>query len=153
MKLRIYLTLLLLAMATVPFAEPGKDKAAVPDGADTLKVILSSELEGRNRVIRLKDPLVADTLLRLKAPADRERFDRLLTDPALAAEVKTAEEFRAWWKHAEAEEGIRDLRAQLAAHDVDRGRIPRVYLFDSSVVVYPGWVIVRKRGPGKPSRR
>src|SRR5689334_8490224 len=88
-----------------------------PDSLRTLKVILSSEMEGHGKVIRLKDPQVADSLLRLKAPADRKDFDRLLGDGAITSEVKSPEEFRDYWKKVESDAGIRDMRAQYDARD------------------------------------
>lgn len=142
-------SLLLLLFALSPLTAAGKDKAAPRRVPDTLEVILSSEMENRSKVIRLKDPRVADTLLQFRAPSDRRRFDSLIADDAVAEEIRTQEEFRAYWKKAESESGVEALRAQYAARDVDKGRIPKLYLFDSSVVVYPGWIIVRKRKAGK----
>ena len=45
--------------------------------------------------------------------------------------------FKAYWAIAEREGGIDILREQMRAHDIDHSKIWHVYLFDSTVVIYP----------------
>lgn len=114
----------------------------------TPDVVITSELEDKSKVLILKDRKTADSLFRLKEPAAREEFDRFVSDTAVSVEARTRAEFHRHWKEYERREGFSEMRAQYAAADPDRSRIPRAYLFDSSVVVYPGWIIVRR----KPAR-
>ena len=83
----------------------------------------------------------------MRHPAPRETFLRGLRDIALARPVRGPEEFRAYWDRLEKENGIPAMHSQMAAHDIDKGRIPKAYLFDSSVGVYPGWIILRRMHP------
>jgi hypothetical protein len=138
-------SLLVLACALAGRPLTAGDKPARPQTPD---VVISTELEGKSKVLILKDRKTADSLFRLKEPPTREEFDRFVTDTAVTVEARTRAEFRRHWKELERREGFREMRAQYAAADPDRSRIPRVYLFDSSVVVYPGWIIVRR----KPAR-
>lgn len=127
-----------------PLLAPALDRpSAAPDREKSPDLIITSELENRSRVLILKDRRIADSLLRLQAPPLRGWFDQLIGDSAVAEEVGSREEFRKQWRDLEAREGFLDLRAQHAARDVDKTRIPRLYLFDSTVVVYPGWIILR----------
>lgn len=126
-------------------AAPTADAAAgaKADSLHALRVLLSSEVKTGNEVLILKNPAVTDSLLR--NPPTRESFLQGLRDSALARPVRTPEEFRGYWNRIEKENGIPALRSQMAAHDVDKTLIPKAYLFDSSVVVYPGWIIVRRK--------
>lgn len=118
-------------------------KTAKADSLHTLRIMLSSEVKTGNEVLILKNPAVTDSLLR--NPSPRETFLRGIEDSSLARPVRTPEEFSVYWNRIEKENGISALQSQMAAHDVDKSRIPKAYLFDSSVVVYPGWIIVRHR--------
>lgn len=117
-------------------------KAAKADSLDALRVLLSSEVKTGNEVLILKNPTATDSLLR--NPAPRESFLRGLQDSSLAREIRSPKEFSAYWNRIEQENGIPVLKNQMAAHDVDKSLIPKAYLFDSSVVVYPGWIIIRR---------
>jgi hypothetical protein len=143
-------SLFAFAFALAPVAAMGGDQPApAPKPAMSPDLIISIELEDESDVWIVKDPQVADSLLRLKAPPARESLERLLGDSSMTVKIDTREEFRRHWRELELREGFRELRAQHAARDVDKGRIPRLYLFDSSMVVYPGWVVMRH----KPRRR
>ena len=54
-------------------------------------------------------------------------------------------EFRKYWAELEKREGIDELRKQLQANDIDRTWVPRLYFFDSNLVVFPGWFVLRKK--------
>lgn len=146
MRARIPLfSLLALAGALAGRPLSAGDKPARPQTPD---VVISAELEDKSKVLILKDRKTADSLFRLKVPPIREEFDRFVADTAVSVEARTRAEFHRHWQELERREGYTRLRAQYAAADPDRSRIPRVYLFDSSVVVYPGWIIIRR----KPAR-
>lgn len=151
----------LLLAATVLLALPLPSARAAGDGIPpargdslrTLRITITSELEGKGKVLILKDPTFSDSLLGFRLRGDRRRFDQLLGDSSLATVISTQEEFRAYWRKVEAEAGITDLRGRQAAQDLDRSRVPRIFLFDSSVVIYPGIVVLRrKREPVKRGR-
>jgi hypothetical protein len=58
-------------------------------------------------------------------------------------------EFRAYWAEYEKREGFDELRNQVRAHNnIDLTWVPRLYLFDSSLVIFPGWVVWRRK-PGR----
>lgn len=138
---------LLPALAIAASLAPSPLFAASPkrDSLEALKVIITDELEGKGKIIILRDRRLADSLIRIRPPLERERFNRIIGDTALAAEVKTREEFRAYWKKLEESHGFKDLRGQYVARNIDRARIPKLFLYDSSVVIYPGWIILRRK--------
>lgn len=140
--LKLMLTLVLaLAMA------PSRLLAASPkrDSLEALKVIITDELEGRGKIIILRDRRLADSLIRILPPLERESLDRIIADSSLAAEVKTREEFRTYWRKIEESHGFKELRGQHVARNIDRARIPKLFLYDSTVVIYPGWIILRRK--------
>ncbi len=118
-------------------------KSVKADSLHALRVLLSSEVKTGNDVLILKNPAVTDSLLR--NPSPRESFLHGLEDSALARPIRSREEFSVYWNRIEKENGVPALQSQMAAHDVDKSLIPKAYLFDSSVVVYPGWIIVRRK--------
>jgi hypothetical protein len=89
----------------------------------------------------LQDKPLADSLMRSALP--RQAFVERIRDSAVALEIKDQAAFRAYWKKMEAQEGYGGLKGRMAAHDVDKSRIPKAYLFDSTVVAYPGWIVLR----------
>lgn len=108
-------------------------------------MLLRSEMKPDSRVLLLKNGKLADSLMRHGAYGDLGAFETRMGDSSLAREIKTQEEFRSYWRKAEAEHGITALKKQYEREDIDKTLIPKLYLFDSSVVVYPGWIILRKR--------
>lgn len=54
-------------------------------------------------------------------------------------------EFRKYWAKVEKEDGFDKLREQMQAQDIDRSWVPRIYLFDSNLVIFPGWFVLRKK--------
>jgi len=136
------LALALACLAHEALAADGA-KSVKADSLHALRVLLSSEVKTGNDVLILKNPAVTDSLLR--NPSPRETFLHGLQDSALARPIRTREEFSVYWNRIEQENGIAALQSQMAAHDVDKSLIPKAYLFDSSVVVYPGWIIVRHK--------
>lgn len=53
--------------------------------------------------------------------------------------------FKRYWSKVEAQDGFDELRKQMGSNDIDKLWIPHFYLFDSNVVIYPGWFIIRKK--------
>lgn len=149
-KIRKALGLSLLAMTfsahagasggTVTAKDAKTEKA---DSLNTLRILLSSEVKTGNDVLIPKNPRLADSLLR--NPAQKDVFLQDLRDSSLFHPIRGPREFRVYWDRIEKENGIPALKSQMAAHDVDKGLIPKAYFFDSSVVVYPGWIIVRRK--------
>ncbi len=135
------------ALLTFTFLLPGVQAVAKEDSSksQTPDVVISKELAEKSRILILKDRGIADSLFRLQTPPARTEFELFLKDTAISVEVKTKAEFRRYWNAFEHQEGFQEMRAQFAAADHDKTRIPRVYLFDSSVVVYPGWVVMRRK--------
>jgi hypothetical protein len=123
------------------------DRAPAPkakaDSLRALRLLISSELRTGNEVLRLKEPGLSDSLLR--RPEPREKLMQALRDSSRARSIRDPEEFKAYWDRLERENGIKAVKDQMAAQDVDKSRIPHAYLFDSSVVVYPGWIILRRK--------
>lgn len=116
---------------------------APDDSLRALRVLITSEFKAGDALLAIRDQRRADSLLR-NVP-DRGPLLQAIRDTALAREMRTRAEFDAYWARHSAEAGHAELRGNLAAQDVDKTRIPKAYLFDSSVVVFPGWVVIRKR--------
>jgi hypothetical protein len=121
------------------------------DSLRTLQILIRSELDAKHRILILEDPALSDSLLRGSLRPREDRLLRLLGDSAVAREVRTRDEFRRHWARLEEREGFRALRDQYAGRDIDKGRVPKAYLFDSAMVVYPGWIVLRKK-PGAGAR-
>lgn len=118
------------------------DKKA-SDSLKVLSVILQSEFGQNNQVFVCKKQSFADSLVH--SLCDEASFKRAISDSSMLQEIKSNEEFNQYWKNVEAENDITDLRSQLNAEDVDKTLIPKAYALDSSVVIYPGWIIMRKK--------
>jgi len=113
------------------------------DSLKILSVILKSEFAKKNQVFICKNPTFADSLVRsLCGPA---QFKNAISDSAVLQEIKSQNDFTRYWQKVEVENGIPALKAQMNAEDVDKTLIPKAYAFDSSVVIYPGWIIIRKK--------
>ena len=128
----------------------GEGTAVPTQKIDSLKafqVLITTEISQKNRVMVLKNGQLSDSLLLEANRASRTKFEKFLADSSIAREVKTQEEFVSYWKQLEAENGIKALKDQLSRADIDKSLIPKKYLFDSSVVIYPGVIILRKRLP------
>lgn len=120
-------------------------KSAKADSLKALDVMITIELQSGNRILQLKDPGWMDSLNRAASGIRRDRFDRMVGDTGVAREMRTLEEFRAYWSKVEERGGFKSMKGQYAAQDIDRTLVPKIYLFDSSVVLFPGWVVLRKR--------
>jgi hypothetical protein len=118
------------------------DKKA-SDSLKVLSVILQSEFGENNKVFVCKNRSFADSLVH--SLCDESSFKRAISDSSMLQEIKSSEEFDQYWKKVEAENDITDLRSQLNAEDVDKTLIPKAYALDSSIVIYPGWIIIRKK--------
>ncbi len=116
-----------------------KNKSA--DSLKTLSVILQSEFDAKGKVFICKNPSFADSLVR--SLCDASSFKRAISDSSILVEINSKKAFDRYWKKVESENGIADLRGQLKAQDVDKTLIPKAYALDSSVVIYPGWIIIR----------
>lgn len=56
-----------------------------------------------------------------------------------------SKEFAKYWAQLEKQEGMGELKKQMQANDVDKTKIPHLYLADSNLVIFPGWFILRKK--------
>ncbi len=56
-----------------------------------------------------------------------------------------SKEFAKYWAQLEKQEGMTELKKQMHANDVDKTKIPHMYLADSNLVIFPGWFILRKK--------
>jgi hypothetical protein len=135
-------TLLISALAVAAATAQTKTDQARADSVQALRVILSSELQGGNQVLKLENQRLADSLVR--GATSRRAFLERIGDSSVSRRFRHNSEFADYWGKLEAREGIVELKSQYAAHDVDKTRIPKAYLFDSTVVVYPGWIILRR---------
>lgn len=144
-RMRKALGLSLLAMAAWAPSVQGKEAGgpALADSLGRIKVVIESEFRVGDSLFAIKDQRAADSLLR-NIP-DRGPLLQAIRDTALAREMRTKAEFDAYWERVQSSSGHKRLRGRLAAQDVDRTRVPRIYLFDSTVVVLPGWIVARKR--------
>lgn len=123
-------------------SEVGRAKG---DSLESLRDILQKEFKSKERIFRLRQKNLADSILR-GAPYLTLPQVRLLTeDSARTEEIRTEEGFRRYWDKVEAENGIAALKRQYAARDPDRSRIPKIYLADSAIVILPGWIVLRRR--------
>jgi hypothetical protein len=48
-----------------------------------------------------------------------------------------SKEFRKYWKMVEKENGYDKLASQMRSRDIMKSKLPRFYLFDSSIVLFP----------------
>ncbi len=53
--------------------------------------------------------------------------------------------FRDYWTKVEERDEFDKLRKQIAAQDIDKSHIPRLYFFDSNLVILPGTLVIRSR--------
>lgn len=141
---RLAAGLLALSLAVPVRAGDAREtrRQAAADSLRALRVVISVEIKPGNAVMALKNPRAADSLLR--GLSSRESVLEALRDSSLARTIRDPDEFRSYWNRLEERNGIKAVKGRMAAQDVDRSRIPKAYLFDSSVVVYPGWIIVRR---------
>jgi hypothetical protein len=138
MSIACLLTLAAVAASTPDSPQPFKAEA---DSVRSLQSVLSREFQAGNKVFKLEDQGKIDSLLR---NATRKGFLDRMKDTALARDFSRKSEFDSYWKRVQSEYGYPSLKGQLAGQDVDKSRVPKAYLFDSSVVVYPGWIILRR---------
>jgi hypothetical protein len=54
-------------------------------------------------------------------------------------------EFKKYWAQVEKADGFDKLKEQYRSRDIDKTWVPHFYLFDSAVVVFPFWFVIRKR--------
>lgn len=141
---------LAMAAALLPLLAAGTSAGTAPDAGyeidslRTLEIIIESEMEAKHRVLILKDRPLSDSLIKGYSQFDKGGFADLLADSSLVREIKSKTEFTRYWAKLEEEQGFRKLRDQYVSRDIDKSRVPKIILFDSSVVVYPGWIILRK---------
>lgn len=144
-RMRKALGLSLAALAAFAQAGHALDARPAPakDSLRALRIVISSEYRAGDAVLEIRDPRRADSLLR-NVPS-RGPLLEAIRDTGLSRELRGRAEFERYWDKLEADHGYPALRGNLAAQDVDKTRVPKAYLFDSSVVVFPGWIVVRKR--------
>jgi len=131
---------LALCAALAHGAASGRDAKA--DSLRTLRAAITSEMGSEDTALIVKRPRLADSLL--SNPVPGESFLRSLRDTSSFLRLDTPAEFAAYWKRVEAANGFGSLKRQMEAHDPDQSRVPKIYLFDSSVVVFPGCIILRR---------
>ncbi|MEO7425163.1 MAG: hypothetical protein ABI036_08245 [Fibrobacteria bacterium] len=137
----MFSAILFAALTAAASPREGKSDSAKADSLVHLGVLISSEIKGGNQVYLLENKGM-DSLVR--GSDSRDAFIVRISDSSLTRRIRNEAEFRSYWKKAEAEAGFPELRSQLAAHDLDKSRIPKRYLFDSSVVIYPGCIVLRR---------
>ena len=135
-------TLVFAAMTVAAPLGEGRGDSDQADSLRTLNLLLSSEFKGGNQVLHLENKELADSLIRSARQLDA--FVSRIRDSSISRRIRSKAEFKDYWEKVEAEAGFPELRGQLAAQDVDKSRVPKRYLFDSSVVVYPGWIVLRR---------
>jgi hypothetical protein len=134
---------LLIALGAQSGHGAGNRDVSPSDSLGSLRVLITSEFRPGDALLEIRDARRADSLLR-NVP-DRGPLLQAIRDSATARELRSRAEFDAYWDRLTKSSGHRALRGRLAAQDIDNTFIPRTYLFDSSVVVFPGWIVVRKR--------
>jgi hypothetical protein len=134
---------LLLALGAHPGHGAGNRDAAPADSLGSLRIMITSEFRPGDALLEIRDTRRVDSLLR-NVP-DRGPLLQAIRDSATARELRSRAEFDAYWDRLTSSSGHRALRGRIAAQDIDKTFIPKTYLFDSSMVVFPGWIVVRKR--------
>lgn len=134
---------ILIALGAQPGHGAENRKASPADSLGSLRVMIINEFRQGDALLEIRDTRRADSLLR-NVP-DRGPLLQAIRDTATAKELRSRAEFDAYWDRLTVSPGHRALRGSLAAQDIDKTRIPKAYLFDSSLVVFPGWIVIRKR--------
>lgn len=129
---------------TTGFAEKKNTITVKADSLNALRCIIRAEMKQENRVL-ITERRLSDSLMCGVGRTPRSDFDKLIDDSAVTHEVKSEQEFRRYWTKVEKRDGIKALKDQYAREDIDKTLIPKTYLFDSTVVIYPGWIILRKK--------
>lgn len=133
----------IVSLCALSWAAPEKKSEAghvdtnsnAAENLKALNLILKSEFAEKNKVFICKNPGFEDSLIR--SLCDESSFKRAISDSSILLEINSQEEFQRFWKTVEANSGLIDLKNQLDARDIDKSLIPKVYAFDSSVVIYP----------------
>lgn len=136
------------AKAGAKIRPSGKSSPAVKakgDSIESIKFQLQKEFKSKRQIFRLKQNYLADSILDKAHSLTLPQILTLVEDSSRAEEFRTQGEFSAYWSKVEFENGIAAMKSQYAARDPDRSRIPKIYLADSSVVILPGWIVLRKR--------
>jgi hypothetical protein len=135
----------LCAAASLALAESKAASERKTDSLEVLQNIIRGEMKPKNRVLILKNSALSDSLLRLGSPVRRDELNRIIGDSSLVHEIKTSADFQRYWSKVEKQNGITALKNRYESVDIDKSPVPHAYLFDSSVVVYPGVIILRKK--------
>jgi len=148
--------LILLTVVSSSLLAPAEERHSVAskkaDSLKSLQLIIKAEMKQKNRVLILKNGNLTDSLMREAGKVRRDQFESLISDSTVAHEVNSQEDFSRYWKTLESENGIEALKNQYNRADIDKSLVPKIFLFDSSVVVYPGVIILRKRIPSTLSK-
>lgn len=139
-----FVSILLTSIAWVHGQSPPAKTQKI-DSLKAFQIVIGSEMKQNNRVMVLKNRHLSDSLMDQASHVQKNKFEGFLSDTNIAHEVKSQEEFVRYWKNLEAENGIKALKDQYSRADIDKSLTPKKYLFDSSVVVYPGVIILRNR--------
>ncbi len=61
----------------------------------------------------------------------------------LSSQDSLSQAFKKYWTWYEKEEGFDKLRDQIRAWDINRSKIPHWYFFDSSLVLFPNFFVIK----------
>lgn len=129
----------------MPAGKPQATGKAKGDSIETLKFILQTEFKSNEQIYRLKMENLADSVFSNAPSMTLPQIQTLLQDSSRTEKFLSQEGFKTYWSRVEQESGITAVKGQYMARDPDRSRIPKIYLADSSIVILPGWIVLRKR--------
>jgi hypothetical protein len=126
---------------------PGKSPAAVGAVSDQETYGVDSIAALRSRPVRNWDSIEASG--RFYVPEKEENATpRIQTEVELPEATSTRrgdKEFRSYWKQVEKGGGLDELRGRQRSWDIDKTWVPHLYFFDSNLVVFPGFFVLRKK--------
>lgn len=134
------------AIVTIrPTGKPSTAVKAKGDSIESIKFDLQREFKSERQVFRVKKDNLADSIFGKAHTLTVPQILTLVQDSSRTEEFRTQDEFRDYWTKVEIANGISAMKSRYDARDPDRSRIPKIYLADSSVVLLPGWIVLRKR--------
>lgn len=128
-----------------PAGKSPPHRKAKGDSIESIKFQLQKEFKSKRQIFRLKQDNLADSIFGKGTSLTLPQILTLVQDSSRTEEFRTQDEFRNYWSKVEFENGIAAMKSQYTARDPDRSRVPKIYLADSSVVILPGWIVLRFR--------
>ena len=126
---------------------PCKSQAAVGTVSDQEIYGVDSMAALRSRPLRDWDSIEAAG--RFYIPEKEEKATpRIQTEvelPEATSRQRGNKEFRGYWKQVEKDGGLDQLRGRQRSWDIDKTWVPHLYFFDSNLVVFPGFFVLRKK--------